>query len=191
MSPFSRSVEIGSLLLAASFPRALFRYLSDYLREGCWINSGRAGVTGAHRDALRVLTKDEVWYALQSAYQWNETLRERRNEFVRLLASPRTALQRIYTAARWDLARGIRARHHLAHRGEPLSDAYLLAITLKAIWLNLVFRCSAVEEGLEFGQAVQLLHDMLHKNSLPLFALSTVVQEDEWALARPLVQPPP
>ncbi len=191
MSPFSRSVEIGSLLLAASFPRALFRYLSDYLREGCWINSGRAGVTGAHRDALRVLTKDEVWYTLSSAYQWNETLRERRNEFVRLLASPQPALHRIYTAARWDLARGVRARHHLAHRGEPLSDAYLLAITLEAIWLNLVFRCSAVEEGLGFGQAVQLLHDMLHKNSFPLFPLSTVLHEDDWALARPLVQPPP
>jgi hypothetical protein len=188
MGPFARTTEIGALLIAASFPRALFEYLSDYLRDRCWINSGRRGVGGGHKDVLRVLTVDRLWESALSSYSWNETLKVRRQELLSVLDSPRATLRRIHTVAKWDLSRAVRARHSLAHRGEPMSDSYLLAVALEAVRLNLAMRCGAVEEGLRLVDILRELRALVCGSEPTRLARLSVDCEDKWCLVPAIAQ---
>jgi len=69
--------------------------------------------------------------------------------------------------ARWDLARAVRARHSYAHRGAPLTDVYLLAVVMEALYFCLLARCSAAEAGVDFEGLMSNIGRWLAKAGKP------------------------
>jgi hypothetical protein len=187
LTPFARTIELGSTLLAYSAPRHLFTYICEYLRQRCWLNKRQPGITGSEEEALRVITVDRLWYELSKNYAWNDLLQIRRAELLATVKAPRTMLRQARRIARWDIGRAIRARHAFAHRAEPLTDSYLLAVILTSLYLCLAARCFAVEQNMKFSALMHHLYTAVEEGGRNL-NMNSLLLSDEWQLAQAVTE---
>jgi len=181
-SDFTKAARAGAALLAMTYPHALFSYLSSYLYSASWIHGNRGWLAGPQESQLRRLIDPEKWNTIPPAYEWNPLLAARRRTLISFTGDSEEKLNKARKVATWDIARITRARHDFAHNAQPLTDNYLLTVTLDLVLTSLAVRCSAVEAKIEFNSLVARCNDMLEgKLSIPVESL---LRLDKWELAQ-------
>lgn len=185
---FARTVDISAMLWAFHFPHALFQHLRAYLSKPCPMNGKNANktfMTGNARIDLETLTTPDRWARVKAAYSWHDLLARRRTMLVDITNNARSVIQPLHRHARWDIARAVRGRHAFAHQGEPMSDAYVLAVAIQAVYLCLAARCSAALHGIEFHELVQRL-DTVMTNPKHRPDWHTYIRDGAWSIAQAL-----
>lgn len=154
-SPFGRNIELGADAIAFLYVKNSFRYLDAHLRSKSYAYGHRSLAGGSSEDVYRLLTSDVAWkQSCESAAAWNELLHHRRTQFVSDLQDPVASMRRVRQFMRWDLGRVVRARHAFAHRGEPLTDDYLLAVAFELAFSALLIRGAAAHSGRSLGDVM-------------------------------------
>lgn len=151
-------VNKTAILLALDWCSSYYSYVLEYGLKPSYAvaESYLFGAEKRPEVIFDLISDDRKWEAIIARCDWDELLKFRRDKILQELSSlPKVLVQRC-RHARWDLARAVRARNALFHRGEPLQDLYLLAIFLDAFDLILRLRVVAHNHGMKFGDIVQM-----------------------------------
>ncbi len=148
-------VEVGSQLVALDWPRRYFDYIVRYCRQTSHTvdphpqipDQTRSRVLLLAREPWPFLIDDGKWTRVINRTQWDELLKHRRSEFVQSLANLPASVARVRKVAAWDLARAVRARNTLVHRGIYLSHHRSIGILLDAYELVIRLRLMASERN--------------------------------------------
>jgi hypothetical protein len=161
-------VEKSAVLLALDWCRTHYQYVLEYVLKPSYSmkNDRLFGDELRPHKIFAKMSDDASWESAMTLCSWDELLRFRRNKMVEEFASLSSVLPRERRRARWDLARAIRARNSLFHRGEPLQDQYLLAVFLDTFDVILKVRLAAHKYKLTFN-------DLIHAADQDYSALST------------------
>jgi hypothetical protein len=146
-------VEKSAILLALDWCRTHYHYLLEYVLKPSYAIEGDL-LFGAEKRPNRIyeqMSDEDSWKSKIARCDWDELLKYRRNKTLNEPSSLPTVLPQRRRQAQWDLARAVRARNSLFHRGEPLQDQYLLAIFLDAFDLILRLRLAAHKHAMKFN----------------------------------------
>jgi len=131
-------VEVGSKLVALDWLRRYFDYIVLYCRQPSHTVDANVGIQDKRlshtllvlREAWPLVIDDLKWARVINRALWDELLKVRRHEFVQSLANLPASLGRVQKVSAWDLARAIRARNTLIHRGVYLRHHRSIGILL-------------------------------------------------------------
>lgn len=150
-------VEAASIVESLYWLGTQYRYILEYTLKPSWTIGGKNIFGDDERRPEKILARiveDRQWLSAIAGSDWDELLKFRRRQFVAELASLPSVLADRRKRSRWDLARAVRARNSLFHRGEPLQDQYLLAVFLSGFDLALRLRIGASQVGKPFATMV-------------------------------------
>jgi hypothetical protein len=149
--------ETASILWALYWSGTHYRYLLEYALRPSWTIHGDTLFGDERRPEVvfSLLANPDKWAEAIRRAEWDELLKCRREQLLAELASLPSIAAGIQRRARWDLARSVRARNSLFHRGEPLQDEYLVAVLLLAFDIILKLRLHSVESGKAFERVVR------------------------------------
>ncbi|WP_406126096.1 hypothetical protein [Streptomyces sp. NBC_00989] len=143
-SAFDRTVDSAARLLAADSFHAHLTYITSYLKRSPRTSYQSYPLLRHHASleyCYDLLSDQSRWESeVLRQSPWDELLIWRREQWVAEQIDPAKVLAAHYQSQLWATARAMRARHHLAHQGKPLSDEYLLAVLYQALCLNLRLR---------------------------------------------------
>jgi hypothetical protein len=151
-------VEKSAIMMALDWSRTHYRYLLEYLLKPSYAVRGER-LFGSELNPSKLflrVSNDRFWANDIANSDWDELLKHRRNEVIHELSSLSAMLLMRRRQLRWDLARAVRARNSLFHRGEPLQDQYLLAVFLDAFDLVLRVRLAATRAHVGFSDVVTM-----------------------------------
>lgn len=154
-------VEKGAILLALDWFATRFGYLREYLSAPMFLLGGDS-LMGRERRPERIFARvaeSSGWDAVISRSDWDRLLQYSRDTQLQELRQLPQSLQYRHRVARWDLARAVRARNALFHRGETLQDQYLLAVLLQLFDLVIRLRLVAAEHGITWDRLAHLAED--------------------------------
>jgi hypothetical protein len=148
-------IDKAAKLWALDWFRIYFRYIINY----CIVVQDRDKISifGRERrpEQLFDIMIDEIrWREIFRQIHWEEIVNYHRSLAIDQMSSMAGEIRFRHRLATWDLARALRARHALFHRGEPVEDFHAVTVLMEAFEMLLGLWVFALDAGISFAELV-------------------------------------